>query len=81
VSRWSGPGNELLKEHLEQAIRDDMPVRLVMAQTDDKEAVASGAAVSSVKKSYSIRKDLVGHVTEFDGDHFRIEFRRESADH
>jgi putative restriction endonuclease len=81
LSRWSGPGNELLKEHLEQAIRDDMPVRLVMAQTDDKEAVASGAAVSSVKKSYSIRKDLVSHVTEFDGDHFRIEFRRESADH
>jgi hypothetical protein len=81
LSRCGGPGSELLREHLEKAIADDMPIRLVMAQTDDEDAVARGVGVSTVRKSFSVRKDLIGHVTEFDGDNFRIEFRRESADH
>jgi hypothetical protein len=76
LSRWSGPGSDLLREHLEQAVKDDMPVRLVMAQTDDQEAVANGVVGRTVKKTFSIRKDLVGQVTEFDGDNFRIEFRK-----
>jgi hypothetical protein len=76
LSRWSGPGNNLLREHLEQANREELPVRLVIARADQPEAVDQGANAGTVKKTFSVREDLIGRVTEFDGDDFRIEFRR-----
>jgi len=76
LSRWSGTGNNLLRKHLEQAVREELPVRLVIAKADDPDAIDQGVEGGSVKKTFAVRKDLIGQVAEFDGDNFRIEFRQ-----
>lgn len=76
LSRWKGPGSNLLREHLEQAQKEDLPVRLVMARAEDTAAIDSGSAASAVKKTYTAREDVIGKVVEFDGDLFRVEFRQ-----
>jgi len=77
LSRWSGPGNNLLKTHLEEAVRDELPVRLVIARSEDPTAVASGKPASEIKKSFSVRPEFIGKLVEFDGDAFVIEFRKD----
>ena len=76
LSRWSGAGNNLFREHLEQAIRDQLPVRVVIVRAEDPEAVDRGVDASTVKKSFSVRPGLIGKVTIYDGDQFVIEFRQ-----
>jgi hypothetical protein len=66
LSRWKGPGSNLLGEHLNQAQREDLPVRLVMARAEDRDAIDSGSDASMVKKTF------------FDGDLFRIEFKQQN---
>jgi hypothetical protein len=71
LSRWAGntAGNNLLREHLERAIEENLPVRLV-------EVIDSGADASQVSKSFGVREDLIGRVVRFDGDQFEFEFTR-----
>lgn len=77
LSRWSRnrAGNNLLRRHLEEARSEGLPVRLVIARTDDTSAVDHGNNASGLNKTFAVRKDLIGEVTEFDGDAFCIEFR------
>lgn len=77
LSRWTAnkAGNNLLREHLQQALDGNLPVRALFVRTDDPEAVDRGEAVT-VSKHFYVRKDLVGHLASFDGDHFVIEFER-----
>jgi hypothetical protein len=79
LSRWSGntAGNNLFRKHLEEAIAADMPIRLVKATTSDPELVDSGGDASEGKNTFSVREDVVGRVTSFDGDNFTIEFIRD----
>lgn len=74
LGRWSGHGNRLFAEHLQIALSDQRPVRLVIARTDDVELIESGADGSKVRKSFRARPEWVGRVTEFDGDRFVIAF-------
>jgi hypothetical protein len=76
LSRSKGPGSNLLREHLEQAQKEDLPVRLVMARAEDTAAIDSGSDASAVKKTYTAREEVIGKVVEFDGDLFRVEFRQ-----
>ncbi len=76
LSRWSGPGNTLCREHIERAYREDLPVCPVIARAEDPEAINSGIDASSVKKTFAARQDLIGRVVSFDGDRFRIEFSK-----
>lgn len=76
LSRWKGPGSNLLREHLIQAQKEDLPVRLVMARAEDTDAIDSGSDASVVKKTYTAREDVIGKVVEFDGDRFRVEFKQ-----
>ena len=78
LSRWKGPGSNLLGEHLNQAQRENLPVRLVMARAEDRDAIDSGSDASMVKKTFTAREDLIGKVIEFDGDLFRIEFKQQN---
>ena len=56
------------------AIDGNLSVRLVVATLDNpKESVIGDA--SSLPKTFTIEKDLVGKVVEFDGDAFAIDFR------
>ena len=81
LSRWAGnaAGNNLLREHLTRALADDLPVRLVIARTDATDIVDSGQDASQAAKTFGVREDLVGKVVAFDGDHFEIEFVRDTA--
>lgn len=76
LSRWNGNelGNNLLRKHILKAFEENLPVRMVVATTKDTEAVDHGHDASKVKKSFHIREDMVGKVTEYDGDNFVIEY-------
>ncbi|NUU38215.1 hypothetical protein [Pseudomonas sp. C2B4] len=79
LSRWNGSnraGWNLLRRHLEITLASNLNVRLVLARTDNPEAVAKGGDASKLNNTFSTREDLIGRLTHFDGDHFTIEFRR-----
>jgi hypothetical protein len=75
LSRFGGPGNNLLREHLEQAVAEELPVKAVIAYTQDRAAIDSGGDASKVKKSFTVKPDWTGKVVYFDGDEFRIQFQ------
>ncbi len=51
-------------------------MRLIVATTDETDAVDSGHDASKVKKTFHVRDDVVGKLVDFDGDHFVIDFRK-----
>jgi hypothetical protein len=73
-------GSDLLRQHLETALREDPPVRMVVATAAGRPGVARPAYATKAKKTFHVRKDLVGKVVSFDGDNFVIEFRKTDAD-
>jgi hypothetical protein len=77
LSRWHSnhPGKNLLADHLRQAIEGNLPVRLVVATLGVPKKSSVRGDASSIPKTFSLEKDLVGKVVEFDGDAFAIEFR------
>ena len=76
LSRWEGnkPGNNLLREHLERAISEGLAVRLVIASAPDMFEVNSGKSAAGIANSFSVKVEVVGSITSFDGDEFIIEF-------
>lgn len=78
LSRWepNTPGKNLLIEHLTMARDDALPVRLVIATTDQPDVVDGGRDASAIRKTFHIREDVVGKVAVFDGDNFILEFWR-----
>jgi len=77
LSRWQGAhqGKVLLIEHLTQAFRDNLPVRLVVAKLEDPSEFTDGDA-SPLKKNFFIDRTLVCRILSFDGDRFAIEYRK-----
>ena len=80
LSRWGGneQGCNLLRTHLDQAVAGSLPIRMVIATIAETEAVDTGHDASKIKKTFHIRKDVIGRVSSFDGDNYVIEFRRKS---
>ena len=74
LSRWSGNGNALFRQHLMLAIAEARPVRIVKATTDNVALVEGGGDASKAKNTFKARPEWVGHVTSFDGDTFEIVF-------
>ena len=71
LSRWGDAnraGRDLLRSHIEQAQRDRLDVRLVIAHW------AKGG--NRTAEYFHVRPDLVGRVSEFDGDRFVMEFSK-----
>jgi hypothetical protein len=81
LSRWkpNPSGKNLLIEHLTRAREQELPVRLVIATTDQPDVVDRGEDASTIKKTFHIREDVVGKVTLFDGDNFVLEFRKRAV--
>jgi hypothetical protein len=74
LSSWDGknaPGSNLLREHLTQAIRDSLPVRLVIAHPAPEGS-------NRIADHFHVRPDLVGRVVSFNGDEFALEFVRQT---
>jgi hypothetical protein len=62
-----------LGEHLTKARDGNLPIRMIVI-TETAEA-----ATGKVSRDIHVRVDLVGKVTEFDGDHFIVDFVRTAA--
>ena len=80
VSRWQGPGNTEFRENIAKAYASQSIVRLIIVNTissEDRAVVESGADASTVKKDFDVRDELVGKVTEWDGDRYTVQFVRE----
>lgn len=74
VSRWSGHGNTEFRERIQKAYDTKQDVRVVIARTDDEEAVRRGEDASKLKNKFHVREKWLGKVTVWDGDNFEIEF-------
>ncbi len=75
LSRWktTTPGRQLLIEHLELAGAKNLPVRMVVATLEDpSDETIEGAGLRP--KVFTVHPNMVGRVTEYDGDRFAIEF-------
>lgn len=79
LSRWSGHGNALFRTHLETALADGRPVRIVVATTNNVALIEAGGDGSKAKNRFKARPDWVGKVASFDGDSFTIVFDRQGG--
>ena len=81
LSRWSGnaAGNNLCRQHVGDAFKNNRPVRIVIARTEDTATVDSGQDASKVKKEFYTKPETIGRITHFDGDKFTIDFKRNRA--
>jgi hypothetical protein len=79
LSRWepNTPGKNLLIQHLTKARDEALPIRLVVATTDQPDVVDRGEPADKIKKTFHIKPEVEGRVVLFDGDNFRLEFRRQ----
>jgi hypothetical protein len=71
LSRDTAPTKEtgLLGEHLALARDGELPVRMIVTPTVEEK---------SRKAGFHVRLDLIGKVVKFDGDHFIVDFTRET---
>ena len=74
MSRWSGPGNILFRQHLQQIVDGKLSIRLVLATSSDPAGVDRGEDASKFSNTFAERPKLVGKLERFDGDAFRIRF-------
>ena len=62
-------GSELLGQHLAQARDRELPIRMVVKTRVDVGSNRRGT-------QFHVRRDLVGKLVKFDGDHFVVDFTR-----
>jgi hypothetical protein len=62
-------GTELLGQHLAQARDAELPIRMVVKTKVDVGSNKRGT-------NFHVRRDLVGKLVKFDGDHFIVDFTR-----
>ncbi len=81
LSRWraNSAGNNLIRQHIEDAMKNGRTVRLVIATANDTAMVDSGNDASKVKKTFHTRPDMTGRISYFDGDKFVIDFQRKKS--
>jgi len=74
--RWSGPGNNEFRTNISNAFKTNQTIRLIIVATDDTKSVQDGRDASAVNKSFRVRPDLIGKVTEIDDEKYSISFTR-----
>ena len=62
-------GTQLLGQHLALARDGELPIRMVVKTRVDAGSNKRGT-------SFHVRRDLVGKLVKFDGDHFIVDFTR-----
>ena len=76
-SRWSGPGNSEFRTNVTNAFNSNQNVRVIIVVTEDIKSVQNGRDASILKKTFRVRRDLIGKVTKIDDDNYTISFIRE----
>lgn len=75
VSRWGGLGNSEFRKRIAKAYKSKQQVRVVIARTDNEEAVKRGEDASKLRNVFHVRKDWLGEIANWDGDNFEIKFQ------
>jgi hypothetical protein len=57
-------------------LRSKQVVRVVIARTNNVDAVENGTDASNLVNEFHIREDWYGEVTQWDGNNFEITFTR-----
>jgi hypothetical protein len=78
LGRWSGLGNTQFRKHLQLAFDRNLPIRLVIASTDNPAGVDRGEDASAFDNTFYVRPELVGKVETLVGDDFTIRFTKVS---
>ena len=65
-----------MRDHLNLAQLNSLPIRLVVAKTAEMDHVDAGKDASAIPKTFSVRPELRGRLVTFDGDNFVIDFKR-----
>ena len=76
AARWFGPGRNEFCERFAKAFSAKQPIRVVIATTSEPERVDAGEDASKLPKTFTVRKDLVGEISKFDGENFEVKFKR-----
>mgnify|MGYP000213723234 CR=1 FL=1 len=76
VSRWSGLGNKEFVKNLDNAYKNDLDVRAIIAKTKRPDVVDGGGAANNLGNTFSPKLDWIGKVILWDGDNFEIEFKQ-----
>jgi len=77
-SQWtSNPnGKKLLQQHLSQALKRGLRVRMVHVITADRKAVVAGVDGSKLEKTITVREELLGTVINLTSKRFTIDFKK-----
>ena len=67
-------GNTEFRVRIAKARENNQVVRVVIARSDNEDAVKRGVDASKLKNKFHVRKDWIGKVTVWDGNNFEIEF-------
>ena len=76
ANRWRGPGNNEFRENVARAFESAATVRLVIVSTEEVARVEAGLDASRIKKTFSVRPELVGNVIEWDGENYAFRFTK-----
>lgn len=76
ITRWRGHGNKEFKENFLIAYEKNLPIRAVIASTNNIEGVKRGEDASKFQNSFSPKLDWIGEITAWDGDNFEITFSK-----
>ncbi len=74
ASRWSGPGNNEFRKALDKVQETDQVIRVVIARTENSDAVEAGQDASKLQNTFSVREDWFGELIVWDGDNYEIKF-------
>jgi hypothetical protein len=76
ANRWKGPGNKEFRENVAKAFEYQSNVCLVIVRTDEVERVEAGEDASKLKKDFFLKAEVVGKVTEWDGENYAFRFTK-----
>lgn len=76
ASRWRGPGNTEFRSNVAQAYAASARIRLGIARTAETVRVEAGEDGSKIPKEFFLKEEVVGKVTEWDGENYAITFTR-----
>ncbi|AZB52626.1 hypothetical protein C2859_18095 [Xanthomonas citri pv. glycines] len=78
ITHWGSSGGVKFKKDVADALKQGLPVRVVLAQTDQVELVRNGRA-KDAKSTYDPRLDLIGTVIRISKDEVVFAFETVEA--
>ncbi|RYZ23846.1 MAG: HNH endonuclease [Chitinophagaceae bacterium] len=75
TAAWKGAGKPIFYRHLRQAMDEGLPLRVVVASTDDPEEIVDGNA-SQTDNDFEPDFELVGRVVRLEDDELELAFER-----